>query len=475
MAGKPQTLSRGQEEHVTRLLRNKLLAWVLIAFAILAGLTGASLWGIRRRAETTMEKMVAKQFEEPRIREVVRQVATDRATLLMSNQISPQVVQFKADVADELREVQALVEKTRIRESEGQKHKASIVGIVTDLEQIRDRTGVAESRLATVETNLVVADSKLEGLNDQLASFYERFDRVTQEQEFLTVANRARLYSLHAFQDLETLSQTTNDFAADANQLVWSLRRQMELDREQKTEYVPIEQAGDYDYKGPFTSEEIATRLRARPTVESGANLARKESLKAFIPQLVMMAQDEPNLWVQNRITYAISTLADENFMPWDTAGLKAWWAGHGTSYTNWPYKTYDEAMSLVGACNYKGALPKLQEIVESDPRADKSRAIAIACACEIGDTNSVAKLNENWKFPKGRWREWAGIRINLSTGAVETATADLADLAEKYKTFPAQAMMSQGNHILRQIDWAKYADILRQRREDQTGTEPEN
>jgi len=118
MVGKPQILSKGQEEHVVRILRNKLLAWVLIGFTILAGLTGASLLGIMKRTEAKMEELVSKQFEEPRIQEVVRTVAAERADVLMQEQIKPEVAKFKSEVADQLQELQALVDRTRELEKE---------------------------------------------------------------------------------------------------------------------------------------------------------------------------------------------------------------------------------------------------------------------------------------------------------------------------------------------------------------------
>ncbi len=99
MTGKPQNLSKGQQDDVIRILRKKLLAWVLICFTILAGLTGASLLGIMRRTEKKMEALVAKQFEVPRIQAVVSKVAAERASTLMTEQITPEVARFKTEVA----------------------------------------------------------------------------------------------------------------------------------------------------------------------------------------------------------------------------------------------------------------------------------------------------------------------------------------------------------------------------------------
>ena len=122
MVGQPQKLTKGQEEDVIRILRNKLLKWTVIGFTILAGLTGLSLWGIKERVETKMEKLVAKQFEEPRIQEVVRQVAADRASTLLSEQVNPEVAKFKTEIANQLKDLHALVVRTQDLEAQSRQH-----------------------------------------------------------------------------------------------------------------------------------------------------------------------------------------------------------------------------------------------------------------------------------------------------------------------------------------------------------------
>ena len=105
MAGKPQTLSKGQKDEVVRIFRKKLLKWMAIFFAILTGITGMSLWSIWQCMETKMEDLVAKQFGEPQIQEVVRQAAAEQASVLMSEQITPEVNKFKAEIASAHKEV----------------------------------------------------------------------------------------------------------------------------------------------------------------------------------------------------------------------------------------------------------------------------------------------------------------------------------------------------------------------------------
>ena len=155
MVGKPQTLSKGQEEDVVRILRNKLVTWTIIFFTILAGLTGASLLGIMKRTEKKMEDLVAKQFEEPRIQEVVRQVAADRASVLMTKQVTPEVTKFKADVADQLKELHTLVATTRELEAESQKHERSIQEVLVGLQHSLKQSQDANTRLSVVSSNIV--------------------------------------------------------------------------------------------------------------------------------------------------------------------------------------------------------------------------------------------------------------------------------------------------------------------------------
>jgi len=117
MAGKPQTLSSGQQDEVISILRSQILKWTLIAIAIFTGITGLSVWGIKTKVENKVETLVAKQFEEPRIKEIVKGVAANRADTLMSEQIRPEVEKFKIEIATRLNELEALGERIRGLES----------------------------------------------------------------------------------------------------------------------------------------------------------------------------------------------------------------------------------------------------------------------------------------------------------------------------------------------------------------------
>lgn len=120
-----------------------------------------------------MEKMVAQQFEEPRIQQVVSDIAAKRASALMTEQITPEVARFKQDVSGELQEVQRVVDATRLLEAEGRAHKDSILGLSETVKDITGRVGTADRRLETVETNLQFAATGIQAVNTRLAAFNE--------------------------------------------------------------------------------------------------------------------------------------------------------------------------------------------------------------------------------------------------------------------------------------------------------------
>ncbi|RJP95323.1 MAG: HEAT repeat domain-containing protein [Desulfobacteraceae bacterium] len=98
MAGKPQTFSKGQAEEVVTILRKQLLTWGLVFLAIFTGVTGLSLWGIKKHVEKIAIQRIAKQFEEPYISSLVKQVAEQQSTSILEQQVNPEVTRFKNEV-----------------------------------------------------------------------------------------------------------------------------------------------------------------------------------------------------------------------------------------------------------------------------------------------------------------------------------------------------------------------------------------
>ena len=113
MPGKPQTLSKGQQEEVIKIFKQKILTWILIALTILTGIAGFSLWDIKNRLELKLEELVAKQFEEPTIQKVVNEAAENKAKDLLTQKITPEIEKFTKNLADQQLKIDKLVSDTR--------------------------------------------------------------------------------------------------------------------------------------------------------------------------------------------------------------------------------------------------------------------------------------------------------------------------------------------------------------------------
>ena len=64
---------------------NQRLGWyVFAAFAVIAGISGLSIWEIKERTEEKVEVLISEQFKEPRIQKTLEDVAVERASTLIS-------------------------------------------------------------------------------------------------------------------------------------------------------------------------------------------------------------------------------------------------------------------------------------------------------------------------------------------------------------------------------------------------------
>ena len=145
MPGKTQTLSQEQREEVVKIFRNKILVWILVALALLTGVTGLSLWGIKCRLEHKLENLVAQQFEEPRVQEVVNKAAETKANYLLDHKINPEVKKFTEKLDAQKSKIdkflsdteQNLKGQTKDLEQEIRETKARIFGVESDLAEIQ--------------------------------------------------------------------------------------------------------------------------------------------------------------------------------------------------------------------------------------------------------------------------------------------------------------------------------------------------
>jgi translation initiation factor 2 alpha subunit (eIF-2alpha) len=170
MVGRPQILTDGQRKQVTKILWKQILTVSLIGLALLGGIMGYSLREIYQRLEHKLETLVAKQFEEPRIQEVLTNVAETKAEALLIEHINPVVEKFMAEISNKLqvmeqnltamesitsksnsnaRQIEKILSSAQKSEQEVNKFKETISGLQSDLVKIN--RGLVEIQYFTVK------------------------------------------------------------------------------------------------------------------------------------------------------------------------------------------------------------------------------------------------------------------------------------------------------------------------------------
>lgn len=172
MAGKPQTLSKGQSEEVVAILRKQLLTWGLVFLAIFTAVTGLSLWGIKKRVENIAIQRIAKQFEEPYISALMKQVAEGQAKSILEQQVVPEVSRFKSEVGTQISDFDAYLKELKV------KYEQDYTSLSAELATLKKRNEIM--KLGDLGTQ--AADrSALEEL--------ERIERESQDVSIKTAAS----------------------------------------------------------------------------------------------------------------------------------------------------------------------------------------------------------------------------------------------------------------------------------------------
>ena len=154
MTGKPQTFSKGQRDEVVKILRKQVVTWVLIALAVLTGVTGLSLWGIKSRLEKNLETLVAQQFEEPRIKAVVSDVAKSRAETLLTEQVKPDVERFKKEIASQIEDLKSLASDTQKLKIQSNDNAEKIEAILNSVRQSKKEIESVKAELFGLNSDL---------------------------------------------------------------------------------------------------------------------------------------------------------------------------------------------------------------------------------------------------------------------------------------------------------------------------------
>jgi hypothetical protein len=171
-----------------------------------------------------------------------------------------------------------------------------------------------------------------------------------------------------------------------------------------------------------------------------------------LLPLFVEFFTNELDLSVADRATIAISKLSNQDFHPHDFEKIKEWWQTHQNEFTNWPTSEFWDGVNQINSHQYREAAKSFDTVLQVDPTADTSRAFAIACDWEIGETNKAITLAKEFKNPDARWAKWATAKAELESGIVSNATVQLVFITTNFPTMIA--LPKQGWDMWRKVDW---------------------
>jgi hypothetical protein len=283
---------------------------------------------------------------------------------------------------------------------------------------------------------------------------------------FIRTIARAQGYDFKAYQSLLEIGNGTNDNAQIANQTIAEIDRSLARDR---SDFSPKRHLtkflGTNVYEGPFTSDELATDFsaiandRTSFNREGFINTVGDMKQPFFLARLIEFFTNETDLAVADRTTIAISDLVKEDFHPHDFEQIMTWWHSHQNGYTNWPIAEFNNGLNDIAVGNYSHGFQSFQKVLEIDTLADKSRALAILCGSEIGDTNKVEELTKGFKQPDARWAQWAAAIAELQNGSVSNATVRFAALKKKQPTMIF--LPDKQIPFWRNIDWQLFHKLI--------------
>jgi hypothetical protein len=95
-----QKVHESLRNEVNELIKQQFFKWVKVILLFtgggIIGLYFFVFWSVGK----TVNYLVSKQFEEPRIQQITREAASERASMLLERQIQPEVEKFKQDISE---------------------------------------------------------------------------------------------------------------------------------------------------------------------------------------------------------------------------------------------------------------------------------------------------------------------------------------------------------------------------------------
>ena len=133
---------------IIKTLQKKLWGWFLVGLAVLGGVTGLSLWGIKCKTEQIVIDRITKQFEEPKIQAILKEVAEKTAKDIIDNRLDPEIQDAKTTVNQKIGLFEADLQQFK------DTYESEIERLSSEVEYIKTRNDIlklSDSAFATGE------------------------------------------------------------------------------------------------------------------------------------------------------------------------------------------------------------------------------------------------------------------------------------------------------------------------------------
>jgi tetratricopeptide (TPR) repeat protein len=411
----------------------------LLVFALLGipgAITGWNIWSSFDDFKNTTTKNIETQFR------------------LLNQSSSNQIVKAYSDITNDV------AVKFEIFAQEANTQIASAYSSVTN--QIADqfqepRVQQTVESVAKGEAKIIFENEVRPVVEEFHANVEGKLKAIENGEDFLELANKARAHDYQAYLSLRDLSTQTDAVGNSSSRVTAEIDRAMEEERAGFTHMSLSESVGANHYSGPFTSDEIARDLNSANSSsgrEGIVNAVRDLHQPLFLGKLIEWFTNETDLMVADREALAISEITKEDFHPRDLDQVKLWWNTNKIAYTNWPYAEFNQGLIEFSYTDFSDAAKLFEQVLKLDSVADMSRALAIACYWETGETNKAMTSAKQFNNSSGRWAQWAAAKAQLETGDITNATIQLANIYTNYPTMIARGFVQEGFPVWRKVDW---------------------
>lgn len=119
---KEQELSPEQTKQIAKGIRKEFVLTIITWLGVLSLIFGIGLWQAYQSATKQLQNLlvdrIAHEFEQPKIREIVHDVAAKSAKNILEHEIQPEVVKFKKEIGSDLKTIQGMVNSAQTQLSD---------------------------------------------------------------------------------------------------------------------------------------------------------------------------------------------------------------------------------------------------------------------------------------------------------------------------------------------------------------------